>query len=80
MAYGYPDSKGCGGTTTTGEVARKMFHSEELRNRMVKMVPDVFRPAVSQILFNDLILLRLMSCDYLLLPDKIGKTSLEKMS
>ena len=53
-----------------------MFHSEELRNRMVKMVPDVFRPAVSQILFNDLILLRLMSCDYLLLPDKIGKTSL----
>jgi hypothetical protein len=70
--------KGCGGTTTTGEVARKIFHEEVLRERLVKLVPEVFRPAMRKILFQDLILLRLMSCDYVLLPDKIGK-SLESM-
>ena len=69
------DIKGCGGTTNTGEVARKIFHEEELRNRLVKLVPEVFRPAIQKILFQDLILLRLMSCDYLLLPEKIGKTT-----
>ena len=69
------DIKGCGGTTTTGEVARKIFHEEELRNRLVKLVPEVFKPAIQKILFQDLILLRLMSCDYLLLPEKIGKTT-----
>ena len=79
VAYGYPDAKGCGGTTTTGEVARKMFCEEELRSRIVKLVPQEFRPAMEKILFQDMILLRLMSCDYLLLPEKINRLCKEQM-
>ena len=75
VAYGFPDAKGFGGTTTTGEVARKIFKSEILRERIVQLCPELYRPAMRRILFNDLILLRLMSCEYKLLPDKIGKIS-----
>ena len=65
--------QGFGGTTTTGELARKIYGSEALRNRIVQLCPVIYRPAMAQILFNDFILLRLMSCDYDLLPDKIGR-------
>ena len=73
VAYGFPDAKGFGGTTTTGQVARKFFNSDVLRTRLVNLCPEQFRPAMERILFNDLILLRLMSCSYVLLPSKIGK-------
>ena len=72
IAYSYPDAKGLGGNTTTAGVARKFFFSEVLRQRVVDLCPMLFREAMKKILFNDLILLRLMSCDYTLLPDKIG--------
>ena len=72
VAYAFPDSKGFGGNTTTAQLARKVFHSEELRGRMVNLCPEIYKQAMSRILFNDVILLRLMSCDYLPLPAKIG--------
>ena len=72
IAYSYPDAKGLGGNTTTAGVARKFFNSEVLRQRVVDLCPMLYREAMQRILFNDLILLRLMSCDYSLLPDKIG--------
>ena len=39
----------------------------------MNLVPELYRPAIERILLNDLVLLRLMSCDYTLLPTKIGK-------
>ena len=44
-----------------------------MRERLVKLTPELYRPAMRKILLNELILLRLMSCDYKLLPDKIGQ-------
>ena len=73
VAFGYPDAKGFGGTTTTAQVARTIFASPILRRRLVNLCPEVYRPIMAKILLNDLILLRLMSCSYLLLPSKIGK-------
>ena len=73
IAYSYPDAKGLGGNTTTAEVARKFFFSDVLRKRVVDLCPLLYRAAMEKILFNDLIILRLMSCDYTLLPAKIGR-------
>ena len=73
VAYAFPDSKGFGGNTTTAQLARKVFHSEELRGRLVKLCPRIYQQTMARILFNDLILLRLMSCDYLLEPAKISR-------
>ena len=49
------------------------MRSSVLRKRVVDLVPPLFRSAMDRILFNDLILLRLMSSDYMLLASKIGK-------
>ena len=72
VAYAFPDAKGFGGNTTTAALARKVFGSSNMRSRLVQLVPRLYRPAMEKILLNDLILLRLMSCDYKLLPAKIG--------
>ena len=72
VAYAFPDAKGFGGNTTTAALARKVFGSSNMRSRLVQLVPHLYRPAMEKILLNDLILLRLMSCDYKLLPAKIG--------
>jgi hypothetical protein len=54
-------------------MVRKILKSSVLRKRVVDLVPPLFRSAMDMILFNDLILLRLMSSDYMLLASKIGK-------
>ena len=79
VAYGFPDAKGFGGTTTTAEVARKILSEEALRKRLVNLCPVIYRAAMASILLNDLTLLRLMSCSYLLLPEKIGTTKLYRI-
>ena len=58
VAYGFPDARGLGGNTTTAELCRKMFLSGNLRKRMVNLCPQLYRPAMEQILFNEMILLR----------------------
>ena len=58
VAYGFPDARGLGGNTTTAELCRKMFMSRNLRMRMVNLCPELYRPAMEQILFNEMILLR----------------------
>ena len=68
----FPDAKGIGGSTTTTAMARKVFHSSNMRNRLVQLVPPLYRAAIERILLNDLVLMRLMSCDFKLLPDKIS--------
>ena len=68
--------QGYGGTTTTGETARKIFQSSVLRERLVDLCPPIYQQAMSQILLNDLTLLTLMSCDKLLNVSKIGKLDL----
>ena len=73
VAYAFPDAKGFGGNTTTAALARKVFGSTNMRNRLVQLVPQLYRPAITRILLNDLTLLRLMSCSYKLLPSKIGR-------
>ena len=73
VAYAFPDARGFGGNTTTAQIARKTLSSPVLRQRLVDLCPDVYRQAMEQILLNDLTILRLMSCGYLLLPSKIGK-------
>lgn len=72
IAYDFPASGGYGGNTTTSESARKFFSSKELRDRLVNLCPPLYRAAYEKILFNDLIILRLMSCRYQVLVDKIG--------
>merc|ERR1719186_1269433 len=67
VAYDCPDAKGFGGTTTTAEMARKVYGSQVLRRRLINFCPPLYRSAMDRILFNDLILMRLMSCDYRLL-------------
>ena len=55
-------------------MARKIYHSSILRQRLVNLCPVLYRPVMDSILFNDLVvILRLMSCDYQLLPSKIGE-------
>ena len=73
IAYDYPDSGGRAGNTTTSEAARKVFMSKELRDRLVNLCPLLYKAAYEKILVNDLIILRLMSCRYEVLVDKIGK-------
>ena len=51
--------------------------SEELRARLVKLCPPLYRGTFEKILFNDLLILRLMSCRYNVLVNKIGKFSLK---
>ena len=53
-------------------MARKILSEEALRKRLVDLCPVIYRAAMASIL--DLTLLRLMSCSYLLLPDKIGRS------
>ena len=72
IAYDFPDSNGYGGNTTTSEACRKFYRSSELRSRLVNLCPNLYKNAFEQILFNDLIILRLISCRYRLLVDKIG--------
>ena len=73
IAYDFPDSGGFGGNTTTSEACRKFYHSQELRDRLVKLCPPLYRTAFATILFNDLLILRLTSCRYNVLVDKIGE-------
>ena len=56
-----------------GEVARKVYGSSVLRQRIVSLCPPLYQSVMAMVLFNDLVLLRLISCDYQLLPSKIGK-------
>ena len=72
IAYDFPDSNGYGGNTTTSEACRKFYRSTELRGRLVDLCPPLYRNAFEQILFNDLIILRLISCRYRVLVEKIG--------
>ena len=53
----------------------KVYSSSSLRNRLVNLCPELYRSGITRMLFNDLILLRIMSCDYKLLPSKVGKSS-----
>ena len=73
IAYDFPDSGGRAGNTTTSEAARKVFMSKELRDRLVNLCPPLYKAAYEKILANDLTILRLMSCRYEVLVDKIGK-------
>ena len=77
IAYDFPDSNGYGGNTTTSQSCRKFYHSLELRSRLVKLCPPLFKLAYEKILFNDLIILRLISCRYRVLVDKIGELVIE---
>ena len=72
IAYDFPDSGGYGGNTTTAEACRKVYRSTELRERLVSLCPDLYKEAFRQALFNDLVILRLTSCKYRVLVDKIG--------
>ena len=74
IAYDFPASGGYGGNTTTSESARKFFSSKELRDRLVHLCPPLYKAAYEKILFNDLTILRLMSCRYEVLVDKIGNS------
>ena len=47
--------------------------SKELRDRLVNLCPLLYKAAYEKILANDLTILRLMSCRYEVLVDKIGK-------
>lgn len=80
VAYEFPDSSGHGGTTTTSEDARKVFGSTELRQRLVNMAPDAYKAAYDEILFNDYILLRLISCNLRILPDKVDQLCKSQMT
>ena len=51
------------------------MRSAELRERLVSLCPDLYKEAFRQALFNDLVILRLTSCKYRVLVDKIGKSS-----
>ena len=66
-------TQGYGGTTTTGECARKVFQSSVLRQRLVGLCPPIYQQAMSQILLNNLTLLSLMSCDKLVDAARVGK-------
>ena len=59
-------------------MARKVYGSEVLRKRLLSFCPPLYKSAMERVWFNDLILLRLMSCDYLLLPSKIGNKNHKK--
>ena len=74
LAYDFPDSGGYGGNTTTAEAARKFYKSEVLRERLVSLCPDPYIESFRQILLNDLIILRLMSCNLHLITDKVGQS------
>ena len=50
--------------------------SKELRDRLVNLCPPLYKAAYEKILANDLTILRLMSCRYEVLVDKIGKLAI----
>ena len=47
--WDYPDATGKGGTTTTGNTARRILHQANVREAVVQMVPERYQPAVRQI-------------------------------
>ena len=73
IAYDFPDSGGYGGNTTTSESCRKVYRSSELRGRLVDLCPPLYKAAFERIFFNDCILLRLISCRYRVLVNRIGR-------
>ena len=60
-------------------MARTFFASPVLRMRLGNLCPESHREAMDQILVNDLTILRLMNCDYTLLPEKIARTILNEV-
>ena len=59
--WDYPDQTGKGGTTTTGNTARNVLHSETARNFVIRMVPDNFQEIMSQFGQKLSVILRIVS-------------------
>ena len=47
--WDYPDCTGKGGTTTTGNTARRILYDEKLRMLIISMVPERFQDIVREI-------------------------------
>lgn len=89
IAYNMATSGGSGGNTTTAEAARKVYKMPEIRDRLVELCPPRHKFVYDEIITNsefsvietlliitslpDNLLLRLVSSDLLLLPDKLGQ-------
>ena len=61
------------GNLKKGSQRIKVYSSSSLRNRLVNLCPELYRSGITRMLFNDLILLRIMSCDYKLLLSEVSK-------
>ena len=40
VLFGVPDNRGFGGNTTTASIARKVFNSKQLINRIIDLLPE----------------------------------------
>ena len=63
--WDYPDKTGKGGTTTTGNTARRILHCGQ-REVVVRMVPECYQPAVRRVGQYLSVILRLFSSDLLI--------------
>lgn len=52
IAYNMATSGGSGGNTTTGQTARRFYSSQQMRARLVGLVPEQHKNTVREILFH----------------------------
>ena len=48
VRWDFPDQAGKGGTTTTGNTARRILHNESIRNLIIEMIPEEYRDTMRQ--------------------------------
>ena len=78
LAFNMATSGGSGGNTTTGESARKLFGTPDIRERLVALCPQEHQETFRRCLFYDNTLLRLMSSSRLLDVEAVEKLCVEQ--
>ena len=68
---GWPDCNSQGGNTTTAAVGRKFYRTKEIRDRMINLVPEEFRPRFKEFVENNRIVMAIMASSRKVKVDKL---------
>ena len=79
IAFNMATSGGSGGNTTTAQAAHTVYWDPAIRARLVDLCPEEYREAYNQIISNNFVILRLISCDCLLDLKKIEELCKNQM-
>ena len=64
LKVAFPDSAGKGGTTTSGNVCRRLLCDRETREALLELVPERNRVKLSKIIIRVAVALRVVSSEF----------------